>query len=274
MYGMESLVQLADHVTGVLPHSTVTLTDTAQYNWRGLMIDSGRRFFPVDLVKNLLDTMAAVKMNVLHLHASDMCRFGVESKLHPELTESLTGIKAGYYSQDDIAELEAYANSKGIRLVPEFDVPGHSRGFRPIQGIDFCTTDDSQSQLYGSNATYDIVHDVLKEMSGLFSDKVRFCAVCAGMTGPASRFTPLSTSCLLPRYSILDVTRQLPRACAQLSQLLTSSDGSSRRLQRSSARPPKAGKRLISMQEPLPTRRLSMHGLATLRPKSSTLVSK
>ena len=136
------------------------------------MVDSGRRFFPVPLLHNLMDTMAAVKMNVLHLHASDMCRFGVESKVHPELTEALTGIHAGFYTQEDITALEQYANGKGIRLVPEFDVPGHSRGFRPVKGIDFCTTDESQNQLFGSNATYDIVHDVLKEMSGLFSDDV------------------------------------------------------------------------------------------------------
>ena len=72
-----------------------------------------------------------------------------------------------------------YANNLGIRLVPEFDVPGHSRGWRPVSGIDFCTTDESQNQLFGSNNTYDIVHDVLKEMSGIFSDKVRASQVDA-----------------------------------------------------------------------------------------------
>ena len=52
------------------------------------MIDAGRRFFPVPLVQNLLDTMAGAKMNVLHLHASDMCRFGVESKLYAATSTS------------------------------------------------------------------------------------------------------------------------------------------------------------------------------------------
>jgi len=64
-------------------------------------------------------------MNVLHLHASDMCRFGVESKLFPELTESLAGIKKGHYTQDDIKELIAFARDRGVRILPEFDMPGH-----------------------------------------------------------------------------------------------------------------------------------------------------
>jgi hypothetical protein len=72
LYGLESFTQLAS--TGALSASGVHITDAPQYNWRGLMIDSGRRFFPMPLVENLLDTMAALKMNVLHLHASDHCR--------------------------------------------------------------------------------------------------------------------------------------------------------------------------------------------------------
>ena len=84
------------------------------------MIDSGRRFFPMDLVKNLMDTMAANKMNVLHLHASDMCRFGVESKLYPALHTKMTAPAEHYYSQDDIKEMIKYGKTNGIRVVPEF----------------------------------------------------------------------------------------------------------------------------------------------------------
>ena len=63
-------------------------------------------------------------MNVLHLHASDMCRFGVESKTFPELTAALTGIHAGFYTQQDIKDMIAYGTKLGIRVVPEFDMPG------------------------------------------------------------------------------------------------------------------------------------------------------
>lgn len=98
LYAMESFVQLFTP-GGVLDASRVELHDAPAYSWRGLMIDSGRRFFPVPVVQNLLDTLQAAKLNVLHLHASDHCRFGVESLLYPNLTAALTGVLGGFYSQ-------------------------------------------------------------------------------------------------------------------------------------------------------------------------------
>ena len=97
-----------------------------------MMIDSGRRFFPMRTVRNLLDTMAANKLNVLHLHASDVCRWGVESLVYPELTASggrlslnesgaAAAAGAGFYSQSDIKALVAYAKDRGIRVMPEFE---------------------------------------------------------------------------------------------------------------------------------------------------------
>ena len=109
MYALETLKQLLDQKSGNLMYSNIHIRDAPQYSWRGLMIDSGRRFVPVDTMKNLLDTMSATKLNVLHLHASDFCRFGVESKIYPNLTEALTGIHAGFYSQSDVADLVKYA---------------------------------------------------------------------------------------------------------------------------------------------------------------------
>jgi hypothetical protein len=123
IYAMESFLQMLDEGTGTLVHSSVDIQDKPDYSWRGLMIDSGRRFFPMPLVKNLMQTMVGNKLNVLHLHASDHCRFGVESKLYPELTAALTGVKAGHYSQEDIKEMIAFGQNLGIRVVPEFDMP-------------------------------------------------------------------------------------------------------------------------------------------------------
>lgn len=188
MYALESLVQLAAS-NSLTSH--VLISDAPLYDWRGLMLDSGRRFFPVKHVESLLDTMAAVKLNVLHLHASDMCRFGVQSKLYPNLTDSLTGIHAGSYTQEDVASLVAYAHARGIRVVPEFDIPGHSRGFIPVEsaGAQFCSADDTRSQLYGDpqNRTYNLLHGVLKEMAGLFPDPV-FHIGCdeTGVLGPCT----------------------------------------------------------------------------------------
>eukprot|EP00937_MAST-01D_sp_MAST-1D-sp2_P003273 g3273.t1 len=174
MYALETFEQLVDKSSGALSHSTIVVRDAPDYAWRGLMIDAGRRFVPMDTLENLLDTMAAVKLNVLHLHASDMCRFGVESKLYPNLTASLTGIHAGFYTQADIKALIAYAKDRGIRVVPEFDIPGHSRGFIPVesQGAQFCTDDATRSQLDGTDSTYKVLHAVLGEMAALFEDEV------------------------------------------------------------------------------------------------------
>jgi len=174
LYGLESFSQLA--AAGALPGADIQITDAPQYSWRGLMIDAGRRFFPVPLVRNLLDTMAAVKLNVLHLHASDHCRFSVESKLFPELTAALTGDQAGFYTQQDIKDLQKYAKARGIRVVPEFDIPGHARGMLPLEkrGLQFCTADASRSQLYNdpSNATFNVLEQLLGEMAALFDDEV------------------------------------------------------------------------------------------------------
>jgi hexosaminidase len=178
-YAMESFVQLVSSADATLAGDAITLRDAPMYAWRGLMLDAGRRFFPMPVVENLLDTMAAAKLNVLHLHASDMCRFGVESKIYPNLTAALTGIHAGFYTQADIAAMQVYAKKLGIRVVPEFDFPGHSRGYIPVSygadGAEFCEpTASTRSQLYGDPAgkTYKVVHDLMKEMSSLFEDEV------------------------------------------------------------------------------------------------------
>jgi len=141
------------------------------------MIDSGRRFVPMDTLKDILDVMAATKLNVLHLHASDHCRFGVESKLFPNLTGALTGIHAGFYTQDDVKALISYAGDRGIRVVPEFDIPGHSRGFVPLAAsgdIHFCTDDPTRCQLYDDpqGKTFSTLHRLMGEMAELFSDEV------------------------------------------------------------------------------------------------------
>ena len=191
-YALEGLTQLLAQGGGTqLPHDTISVRDAPAYNWRGLMIDTGRRFFPMPLVKNLLDTMAAVKLNVLHLHASDHCRFAVESKVYPNLTASLMGIHAGHYTQADIAEMISYAADRGVRVVPEFDVPGHARGLLPLEaeGVRFCTSDPHRSQLYNDPAgkTYDAVHSLLAEMATLFKDDVMHLGCDeTSVTGPCS----------------------------------------------------------------------------------------
>lgn len=196
IYALESLSQLIKPSSSAksglsLIHETISITDAPDFAWRGLMLDAGRRFFPMSSILNTLDTMVAAKLNVLHLHLSDECRFGVESKLYPNLTDALSGVLGGFYTQIDIKVMIEEAGARGIRVVPETDVPGHSRGFRPIksEGVIFCDPGNTQSQLYGdpANSTLNVIQKVLEEMAGLFEDDVfHIGADETGVVGPCT----------------------------------------------------------------------------------------
>lgn len=122
--GLETLLQLlsADDQGYFFP--ALTITDSPRFPWRGLLIDACRHFMPIDVIQRNLDAMAAVKMNVLHWHLSEDQGFRVESKVFPKLHE--LGSDGFYYTQTQIKEIIAYAAERGIRVVPEFDVPGHA----------------------------------------------------------------------------------------------------------------------------------------------------
>ncbi|MEU3838876.1 beta-N-acetylhexosaminidase [Streptomyces sp. NPDC028635] len=122
----------------------VAVEDTPRFGWRGLLLDVARHFLPKDGVLRLLEVMAAHKLNVLHLHLTDDQGWRVEITRHPELTRTgawrartKLGHRAsplwderphgGYYTQDDIREIVAYAAERHITVVPEIDVPGHSQ---------------------------------------------------------------------------------------------------------------------------------------------------
>lgn len=122
--GLETLQQLvAGRSDGfVLPG--VMIEDRPRFPWRGLNMDTGRHFMPPAVVKRTLDGMAAVKLNVLHWHLSDDQGFRVESRRFPRLHQ--LGSDGLYYTQEEIREIVAYAYDRGIRVMPEFDMPGHS----------------------------------------------------------------------------------------------------------------------------------------------------
>jgi hexosaminidase len=122
--GLETLLQLlsADEKGYYFPCATIS--DMPRFTWRGLLIDVGRHFHPVDVIKRNLDAMAAVKMNVLHLHLTEDQGFRVESKVFPKLHE--LGSDGMFFTQVQIRDLVEYAADRGIRVMPEFDLPGHS----------------------------------------------------------------------------------------------------------------------------------------------------
>ncbi|MCX5082044.1 beta-N-acetylhexosaminidase [Streptomyces sp. NBC_00401] len=123
---------------------TGTVEDAPRFAWRGLMLDVARHFMPKDGVLRYLDLLAAHKLNVFHFHLTDDQGWRIEIKRHPRLTEqgawrarTKFGHRAsplwddrphgGFYTQDDIREIVAYAAERHIRVVPEIDVPGHSQ---------------------------------------------------------------------------------------------------------------------------------------------------
>jgi hexosaminidase len=124
MRGIETLLQLvtSDATTHFLPE--VAIDDRPRFPWRGLLVDVGRHFMPVEQIKKTLDGMAMVKLNVLHWHLSEDQGFRVESLRFPKLHQ--LGSDGEYYTQAQLRDVVAYARDRGIRVVPEFDMPGHS----------------------------------------------------------------------------------------------------------------------------------------------------
>jgi hexosaminidase len=124
MHGLETLQQLVQSdATGYFVPA-VSIRDVPRFRWRGLMIDCGRHFIPVDALKRTLDGMASVKLNVFHWHLSEDQGFRMESRAFPRLTE--LGSDGLFYTQEQAREIVVYARERGIRVVPEFDMPGHT----------------------------------------------------------------------------------------------------------------------------------------------------
>jgi hexosaminidase len=124
LHGLQTFLQLVDATPAGFAVPAISIQDEPRFPWRGLMIDSGRHFMPLDLVKRELDGMEAVKLNVLHWHLSENQGFRVESRKFPKLQEM--GSDGLYYTQEELRGLITYAADRGIRVVPEFDMPGHS----------------------------------------------------------------------------------------------------------------------------------------------------
>ncbi|HYY43206.1 MAG TPA: beta-N-acetylhexosaminidase, partial [Pyrinomonadaceae bacterium] len=122
--GLETFLQLLDSDRTGYFIPAVTIQDKPRFRWRGLLIDVGRHFEPLDVLKRNLDAMAAVKLNVLHWHLTEDQGFRIESKKFPRL--HTLGSDGLFYTQAEARDLIAYAYARGIRVVPEFDMPGHA----------------------------------------------------------------------------------------------------------------------------------------------------
>lgn len=176
-HGLETLFQLLkkDEQGWYLPE--LEMDDSPRYPWRGLMIDVSRHWIPKQVIFRNLDAMAAVKMNVLHLHLTDHQGFRIESKVFPKLHE--LGSEGDYYSQDEIRDILDYAADRGIRIVPEFDVPGHTASWFP--GYPELASDEGSHVIYrgiigdaimnpSNDYTFDFLNQLFAEMASLFPD--------------------------------------------------------------------------------------------------------
>ena len=179
MRGLETFLQLVEITPDGFAVPAVAIQDKPRFPWRGLMIDVSRHFIPLEVLKRNLDGMAAVKLNVFHWHLSDNQGFRVESKKFPKLQG--LGSDSLYYTQDEIRDLIGYAGDRGIRVVPEFDMPGHSTawfvGYQELAsgagpyaierqwGIFDPAIDPTQER------TYKFLDELIGEMATLFPDQ-------------------------------------------------------------------------------------------------------
>lgn len=178
MHGLETLLQLlkADGEGYFFP--AVQIEDEPRFPWRGLMIDVARHFEPMHVLKRNLDAMASVKLNVFHFHLTEDQGWRFESKKFPKLHEM--GSDGLYYTQDEMRDLVAYAADRGIRVVPEFDVPGHSTallvGYPELASAPGPYTIERKAGIMDPtlnptiDATYDLLDTLFKEVTDIFPD--------------------------------------------------------------------------------------------------------
>lgn len=170
-----------------------TIVDSPRFAHRGLLLDSGRRFIPVEMLKRYLDLMALHKLNVLHWHLTEDQGWRIEIRRYPELTtigawrkatrddeqpRDAEGRYGGFYTQAEIRGIVAYAAARHIRVMPEIELPGHSLAALAAHPELSCTGGPFEvgtawgvyDDIYcaGNDATFDFLENVLSEVLELF----------------------------------------------------------------------------------------------------------
>lgn len=179
LHGLETWLQLLMSDENGYYFPAVIIEDEPRFPWRGLMIDVCRHFQPVHVILQNIDAMSAVKLNVLHLHLSEDQGFRVESKAYPLLHKK--GSDGFYFTQCQIREIVDYAADRGIRVVPEFDMPSHTTawfpGYPELSSKDTVYTVERSWGVKdpGMNPageyTYAFLDTFISEMTTLFPDK-------------------------------------------------------------------------------------------------------
>jgi hexosaminidase len=164
--GLETFLQLVQQDQSGFSVPVVDIHDEPRFAWRGLSLDVSRHFIPPDGVKRTIDGLSAVKLNVLHWHLSDDQGFRIESKKYPRLQQY--GSDGQYYTQAEVKEIIAYARDRGVRIVPEFDMPGHSTSW--LIGYPMLGARRGPFEIYNKYSGYSDILDPTKGSTYRFLD--------------------------------------------------------------------------------------------------------
>jgi hexosaminidase len=164
--GLDTFAQLVAPAEKGFAAAAVHIEDNPRFPWRGLHIDSSRHWMPLPVILRNIDAMAAVKLNVFHWHLSDDQGFRVESKKFPALQGK--GSDGHFYTQAELRQVVAYARDRGIRVVPEFDIPGHTLAW--LVGMPQIASTTGPFQIGRTWGGFDPVMDPTKEATYKFLD--------------------------------------------------------------------------------------------------------
>ncbi len=177
--GLETLLQLIQRTGKTAYVKSCMISDSPRFPWRGLLIDVCRHWIPTHVIKRNIDAMAAVKMNVLHMHLTEDQGFRIESKKFPKLHK--LGSNGNYFTQEEMKGIVKYAKERGIRVIPEFDIPGHTTSW--LVGYPELSSANADYQIeknYGifnpslnpaKESTYSFLDEFLGEMALIFPDE-------------------------------------------------------------------------------------------------------
>ncbi len=167
-----SLLQLVDEDTEELRFPSLSIKDKPDAAYRGLMIDLARKWHDVNTIKKLIDLAAFYKMNYVQLHFTDYQSYTLSSKKYPKLATPHRN-----YSFADLNELEAYSQLRGVCIIPEVDIPGHSSPFVKMYPEIFAIKDTAENPWIinmGKEEVYEALEDLITEVSGIFKSTPYF----------------------------------------------------------------------------------------------------
>lgn len=170
MHGLTTFLQLINPVVGFAIPIKTAIRDRPAFSYRGVLIDTGRRFLPVSLIRTHLDLMSAAKMNVLHWHIVDDHSFPLRVRSFPLLWQRGSYGSRAQYSWEDVRSVVEYASERGIRVVPEIDIPGHTeswmKGYPELLGIAKSAIDPTREE------NYEFLEVLLSEVAEMFRSEI------------------------------------------------------------------------------------------------------